>query len=73
LRSLTPDEESEPGLPEAEPDPKKAQRRFYLAIASYAALALLAWLTMDGKFLLLVWIFLGGLAIKTYLATLQKP
>jgi hypothetical protein len=42
-------------------------------MASYAALALLAWLTLDGKFRWVVWIFLGGLAVKTYLATLQEP
>ncbi len=39
----------------------------------YAAIAILAAFTLDGKFLWVVWIFLGGLAFKTYLATLQKP
>jgi hypothetical protein len=68
-----PDEEPEPRFRHLESDPKKTKRRFYLAMASYAALALLAWLTLDGKFLWVVWIFLGGLAVKTYLATLQKP
>jgi hypothetical protein len=66
-------EEEEPGLPDGEPDARKTKRRFYLAMTSFAALALLAWLTLDGKFLWVVWIFLGGLALKTYLATLQKP
>jgi hypothetical protein len=36
-------------------------------------IALLAAVTLDGKFLWVVWIFLGGLALKTYIATLQKP
>ncbi len=42
-------------------------------MATYAAIALMAALTLDGKFRLVVWIFLGGLALKTYIATLQKP
>ena len=48
-------------------------RKFHKALACYAAIALLAAFTLDGKFLWVVWIFLAGLAIKTYLATLQKP
>jgi len=39
----------------------------------YAAIALLAAFTLDGKFRLVVWIFLAGLALRTYLATLRKP
>jgi hypothetical protein len=48
-------------------------RKFYIALACYAAIALLAAMTLDGKFLWVVWICLGGLALKTYIATLQKP
>jgi hypothetical protein len=33
----------------------------------------MAALTLDGKFRLVVWILLAGLALKTYIATLQKP
>jgi hypothetical protein len=40
---------------------------------SYAAIALLAAFTLNGKFLWVVWIFLAGLAVRTYLATLRKP
>jgi hypothetical protein len=43
------------------------------ALLCYAAIALLAAFTLDGKFRLVVWIFLTGLAAKTYLATLRKP
>ena len=43
------------------------------ALLCYAAIALLAAFTLDGKFRLVVWIFLAGLAAKTYLATLRKP
>ena len=57
---------------ELEPGPTRG-RKFYLALACYAAIAILAALTLDGKFRWVVWIFLGGLAFKTYLATLQKP
>jgi hypothetical protein len=58
--------------PELEARPQRG-RKFYIALASYAAIALLAAATLDGKFLWVVWILLGGLALKTYIATLQKP
>jgi hypothetical protein len=47
--------------------------KFYLTLAGYAVLALLAGLTLDGQIRLATWIFLGGLALKTWLVTLQKP
>jgi hypothetical protein len=56
-----------------EPDAGKAGSRFYTALACYAAIALLAGFTLDGKFRLVVWIFLAGLAARTYLHTLRKP
>ena len=43
-------------------------RRFYWAMAAYGVLALAAAYTLDGKFRLGVWIFLGGLALKTVIA-----
>ena len=42
--------------------------RFYCALGVYAVLALLAGLTLDGKLLAAVWIFLGGLTVKTFIA-----
>jgi hypothetical protein len=57
--------------PEPDTGPKRG-RKFYLALACYGAIALLATLTLDGKFLWVVWIFLGGLALKTYIATLKQ-
>jgi hypothetical protein len=42
-------------------------------MCSYAVIALMAALTLDGKFRLVVWILLGGLALKTYIASLQEP
>jgi hypothetical protein len=42
--------------------------RFLYAMGTYAALALLATFTLDGNFRLAVWIFLAGLAVKTYIA-----
>ena len=66
------DPEPEPRTPELEPGPQRG-RKFYLALACYAVIALLAAVTLDGKFLWVVWIFLGGLALKTYIATLYKP
>jgi hypothetical protein len=43
-------------------------RRFYWAMAAYGAIALMAGITLDGKFRLAVWILLGGLALKTCIA-----
>jgi hypothetical protein len=63
--SLYPDPEGEPGPPQ--------KRRFYIALSAYAAIALLAGVTLDGNFRLVVWILLGGLALKTYIATLKQP
>lgn len=66
------DPEPGPDDPELEPGPQRG-RKFYAALACYAAIALLAAMTLEGKFLWVVWIFLGGLALKTYITTLQKP
>jgi hypothetical protein len=61
------------------PDPEEQKagpsrgRKFYLALACYGVIALLATLTLDGKFRWVVWIFLAGLALKTYIATLKQP
>lgn len=46
--------------------------KFYLALAAYAVLATLAGFTLDGPFRLATWIFLGGLAVKTWLVTLRQ-
>ena len=45
--------------------------KFYIALGCYAALAALAAVTLDGPFRLAVWIFLAGLAVKTWLARLR--
>lgn len=47
--------------------------KFLTALGVYAALAFLAGVTLTGSMRLAVWIFLGGLALKTWLATLQRP
>ncbi len=67
---LIPDEQ-----PEAEQPGSESQRgrKFYIALACYAAIALLAGLTLEGNFRLVVWILLGYLAFRTYLHTLRKP
>lgn len=61
----------DPELDDAEP--QKSGPKFRVAMTCYGVLALLAWSTLDGNFRLVVWILLGGLAVKTYLAKLQKP
>jgi len=57
-----------------DPDSRPTRgRKFYLALACYAVIAILAALTLDGKFRWVVWIFLAGLALRTYIATLKQP
>ena len=48
-------------------------RKLWLAMSAYLVLAGLAGVTLDGPMRLAVWVFLGGLAVKTYIARLQKP
>ncbi|HUA86552.1 MAG TPA: hypothetical protein VMB85_21990 [Bryobacteraceae bacterium] len=45
--------------------------KFVGAMACYAGLALLAGLTLDGKFRIGTWIILGYFAIRTYLVVLK--
>jgi len=42
--------------------------RFLWAMGVYAVLAAMAAFTLDGKMRAAVWIFLGGLAVKTLIA-----
>ena len=56
-----------------DPPPGRKGPSLLAAMACYAAIAVLAAFTLDGKFRLVVWIFLAGLAVRTYLAKLQKP
>ena len=46
--------------------------RFWLTMSAYAILALLATFTLAGPFRLAVWVFLGGLAFKTWLVILRR-
>ena len=43
-------------------------KRFWAAMSAYAALALAAGLTLDGKLRLAVWIFMAYLAVRTLIA-----
>ena len=43
--------------------------RLVTAMLTFGALALLAAVTLDGLFRLAVWIFLAGLAVKTWIAS----
>ena len=47
-------------------------RRFAAALATYAALAIVAAITLEGKILYATWILLGGIALKTWLAVLKQ-
>ncbi len=46
--------------------------KFIAAMCSYGILALLAGFILEGKFRLAVWIFLGGIALKTLLVVLKR-
>ena len=46
--------------------------RFIAAMACYGVLALLAAFTLDGVFRIAVWILLAGLAVKTWIAQVQR-
>lgn len=70
---LAPESETDPLAPEFETDPLGSGPKFWVALVCYGVLALLAWLTLDGKIRLVVIIALAGLTLKTYLAKLQKP
>ena len=68
------DPADEPEEPDTEQSrPLGTGPKFYTAMLCYAAIAVLATVTLDGNFRLVVWIFLAGLAIKTYVHTLRKP
>jgi len=43
--------------------------RLVTALVTLAALALLAAVTLEGLFRMAVWIFLAGLAVKTWIAS----
>lgn len=46
--------------------------RFLIAMGCYAMFALLAYLTLEGKWRAGVWILMGGLAVKTWIASKQQ-
>ncbi len=46
--------------------------RFYAALATYAALALLAAYTLDGNIRLATLIFIGGIAAKSYIFYISR-
>ena len=46
-------------------------RRFFSAMATYVALAILAVFTLDGLIRIATLVLLGGFALKTYLAVLK--
>jgi hypothetical protein len=49
--------------------PESLKARFWPAIALYYLLALIAGIRLQGPIRLAVWVFLAGLALKTWIAT----
>jgi hypothetical protein len=47
-------------------------RRFLYAMLTYAVLAILAGFTLDGVIRTATWVFLAGIALKTYLVFLKN-
>lgn len=39
--------------------------KLIVALCMYGVFAILAWLTLDGKFRIFIWILMGGFAIRT--------
>ncbi|HZU28523.1 MAG TPA: hypothetical protein VFA04_23565 [Bryobacteraceae bacterium] len=50
----------------------RSRGRLWTALGFYALIAVLAAFTLEGKFRLVVWIFMAGLAVKTWLASMQS-
>lgn len=75
MSSDSPRNEQPPLDTEERPEPEEPHigRKFYTAMAAYAVLAISAGLTLDGNLRLVVWVFVGALAVKTYLVTQRKP
>ncbi len=46
--------------------------KFVAAMSAYAVLAILAGFTLDGNLRIATWIFLGGIALKTFLVVLKR-
>ena len=46
--------------------------KFIAAMSTYVILAILAGFTLEGRFRVATWVFLGGIAIKTVLAVLKR-
>ncbi|MCW5979492.1 MAG: hypothetical protein KIT09_15550 [Bryobacteraceae bacterium] len=47
-------------------------RRLKIALLCFALFALIALVTLTGPFRLVVWIFLAGLAVKSWIAYLRE-
>ena len=56
---------------EASPGAPKSNRRYLAGMLIYGVLAVLAGVTLDGTIRIATWIFLGGLALKTWLGVLR--
>ncbi|MEO8596901.1 MAG: hypothetical protein ABI759_26515 [Candidatus Solibacter sp.] len=46
--------------------------RFFCAMGTYTAIALMAAFTLDGNLRLAVWILMAGLAVKTLIAFMAR-
>jgi hypothetical protein len=62
---------NEPMLHDEPNSKERVNLRFGAAMAVYAILAILAGFTLTGNIRLATWIFLGGIALKTYLVVLK--
>jgi hypothetical protein len=61
----------DPNDVESQTEPSKSSRRYVAGMVIYGGLAVLAGLTLDGAIRIATWIFLAGLALKTWIAALK--
>ena len=49
------------------------KRKLILPLLAYAVLGALAAVTLEGKLRIAIWILLGALAVKTWIASVSAP
>jgi hypothetical protein len=48
------------------------KNKLAIALCAYAGLGLLAWLTLEGELRWIVWVLMGALAVKTWVAAKRQ-
>ena len=64
---------SDPAEAATASEASKSTRRYLAGMLIYGVLAVLAGLTLDGNIRIATWIFLAGIALKTWIAMIKEP